>query len=517
MPKKKINIKHTYTVVTENGTTDDIIDVVMSAYKLESDEQIRDLASELKQHSDIESCRNIFDFLVSNIRYVADVQVQEVKSPARLVHDATGDCKSYSIFTAAILRYLNIDHFFRFVSYTNDKRATHVYVVAVIDNKELPIDAVAKVQANINFGKELKYRYKCDMREQTTKIAYLAGVSATIGNTSNDVNEFLNSGAFDVWMYDSEDITLAKGYLLSEWDVNWTLYQVAKTATERIELLSRLKYVALMLMYYNAYRNDVVMLENGAYAFDFLIEKKAFHLQEDAKPEDVNFFDDEDFDYLVYIANENINRYSSTNFIRNWQTNIIDANVPSVAGIGNVGEIRDNLKKTGGYYLYSFIPEADANKYGAVVYRKRLIQNRIKGLTKDALVTSKTMTQAEIDNLIISGCVTTWGGTPTNVIYDLSKPRIGVIDPATITLIVKLIVAAITVIVAIIKAVRELKQTDEQTIKDGAARDDDFDPGKIGKKEDEDKEPSLLKSGTGFILPMFLLGTLFFKSKPKKK
>ena len=327
------------------------------------------------------------------------------------------------------------------------------------------------------------------------------------------MNEFLNSGAFDVWLDDAEDITLAKGYLLSEWDVNWTLYQVATTANERIELLSRLKYIALMIMYYNDYRNDVAMLENGAYAFDFLIAKKSFDVHEDARPEDVNFFDEEDFEYLIYIASE-INQYSTSDFVRNWYTNIIDANVPTVAGIGNVGQIRDNLKKTGGYYLYTFISDADQHKYGSVVYRKRLIQQRIKGLTRDALVTSKTMTQAEIDNLIVSGCVTTWGAKPDAVMSDFNRARIGAVDPATIMLILKVVAAAIAVIVAIVKAVRELGNIDNKTVAEGVPSEQEWNVG-TGSGNADVKSP-LVKAGS-ILLPLLAVGTLLYKPKKQKK
>jgi hypothetical protein len=98
-----------------------------------------------------------------------------VRTPARLVHDRTGDCKSYSLFTAVILRYLRIQHVFRFVSYSTAKEATHVYVVAFDKGREIVIDAVAKQQLNYDFGYEKQYNYRCDMAKGGTKISYLAG------------------------------------------------------------------------------------------------------------------------------------------------------------------------------------------------------------------------------------------------------------------------------------------------------------------------------------------------------
>lgn len=158
-----MRIKNINKVFHRNGRTSDIIDIVMYAYEIESDPQIRALAYKLEGNTTYDTCENIWQFLLDNVNYKADSDGNKgelIRTPARLLHDRVGDCKSYSLFTAVILRYLGIPHFFRFVSYNNIKRATHVYIVA--DNN-IVIDAVASHQLNYPFNKEVKFTYRLDI------------------------------------------------------------------------------------------------------------------------------------------------------------------------------------------------------------------------------------------------------------------------------------------------------------------------------------------------------------------
>ena len=171
-----MQIRNINRVITTEGDTSDIINVVMYAYDSETDPQIKVLAEQLRGATDYETCQNIWQYLIDNITYKADsdgTNGELVRSPARLVHDGVGDCKSYSIFTATVLRYLGIPCVFRFASYSNKKEATHVYIVA---QGNIIIDAVAHVQLNYDFNQEVKYTYHCDMANGKTKISYLAGL-----------------------------------------------------------------------------------------------------------------------------------------------------------------------------------------------------------------------------------------------------------------------------------------------------------------------------------------------------
>ena len=515
-----MKIKGTYKVITDKGNTSDIITTVMMAYEIEKDEQIRDLAFELKGSSEIESCKNIFQYAVDNVNYIADVGVQLIKSPARLLHDTTGDCKSYSIFIAACLRYLGIQHFIRFVSYNKNKEATHVYVVAVINNQNIPIDAVAFEQAGKPFGTEIKYTYRADMSSRTTQIAYLAGLEENrIGNVSDfDVDAFLNSGLFDVWLDDEDEnsLTQAKGYLLSEWDREWTNYAFANTLNEAIEALNRLQYIGAMIRFYNEYRDDDRMLKHAGYAFSGLIKNKTFDSNE-INPENRFFFSDAQHNMVLNFL-ETSNSGDKT-FVANWNLNIVDANINytdadgRVMGIGSIDELRTNLKKTGGYYLYTFIPDSDANKYGSAVYRKRLVQKRILDLNKDVMVTAKKMTAAEIDNLVYSGCTTTWGAAPINAVKGLGTPGVS-IALTTLLLILKVVAASIGIIVAIIAAVNSLKKVSSETIEGGMPEDGEWNTSGTGGSGD--KKPNgltnLISSASmSTLVPVLLIGGLLLK------
>lgn len=525
-----MKIKHTYDIITTEGSTSDIISVVMMAYEIEKDNQIADLANELKGETELDTCRNVWQYLCTNIRYIADVGTQEIKSPARLVHDGFGDCKSYSVFTACILRYLGIKHFFRFASYSNVKEATHVYVVAKIDNNDIPIDAVAYVQAMRPFGTEIKYTYRVDMNNRTTRIAYLAGIeNYKIGATDFDVQAFLNSGRFDVWLDDESEnsLTLAKGYLLSEWAKEWANYSVATSNTEALEALNRLQYVGAMIRAYNENRNDNDALLQVGKAIAEIIDNRDFDSTE-MNPDNRDFFSDDQNERIIeYSQFQNLNANNS--FVEFWNENIVEANNQytdddgEIMGIGSVQELRTNLMKTGGYYLYTYIPDADASKYNATVYRKRLIQKRILELNKDILTTSKKMSAGELDNLIYSGCVSTWGANPGNAIVALKQgingARIGEpITAATIILICKVIIAVITVIVAVVKAINALKAVSPETVEGGAVNPDDlFAPGN-GNGTGNNKPGSntgLTEAGTSWLLPLMLVGG-FIVSKLKR-
>ncbi len=515
-----LKIKRTYNIITREGTTADIIDVVMTAYRIESDPQIEQLANELRGNNDTDTCRNVWQFLIDKIRYVADVNVQEVKSPARLIHDGTGDCKSYSILTATVLRYLGIDHFFRFVSYSNKKRATHVYVVAIIDNKQIPIDAVAYVQAGAPFGTELKYTYRADMSEQTTTIAYLAGIQRNaIGNIKSDIDphEFLNSGLFNVWLDDAEsDLTQAKGYLLSEWDKYWTIYGFATSEGSAVEALNRLQYIGAMIRFYNENRYDDDILIRGGYAFDYVITRAEFDSKR-ADPTDRDFFNDAQHERIMELTAQLTS--GSRSFLDFWHQNIVMANVPytnagTIMGIGSISDIRSNLKKTGGYYLYTYIADKDAQRYGAEVYRKRLIQKRMMDLNKEVLTTSGTMTSAEIDNLVFSGCMTTWGTTPEMAVQGL-KPRVGIIDPASILAILKIVAVAVGIIVSIIKAISSIKAVSEKTVSEGMPAESEWNVG-TGSGTGSNA-PKGLQQASSILLPLLLAGSLLFKNKSKNK
>lgn len=102
-------------------------------------EQCKSIAQKFKGVTELDTCRNIFNFLKNDIRYQADGVHQKVKLPSALLREKVGDCKSYSLFTGAILTNLGIPWKYVLVSYRQDPTPTHIYVVT---DSGIIIDAV---------------------------------------------------------------------------------------------------------------------------------------------------------------------------------------------------------------------------------------------------------------------------------------------------------------------------------------------------------------------------------------
>jgi len=130
-------------------------------------EQCRTIAQKFKGKNDFESCQNIWNFLKKDITYVVDGEHQKIKLPSALLRERTGDCKSYSLFTAGILGNLGIPFKYCLTSYTSDPTPAHIYVKC--DNGII-IDGVWTA-----FNEEKKpihiYYQKPNM-----KISYIAGI-----------------------------------------------------------------------------------------------------------------------------------------------------------------------------------------------------------------------------------------------------------------------------------------------------------------------------------------------------
>jgi hypothetical protein len=172
--------KHVYSndenfVVHDRGDTEDIISVIMYADKQSAPYTSK--VAPLFMGNDLEStCRNIFDFLKENIRYVKDPRGHEqIKSPGRLWELKEGDCKSFSIFIGSILQNLGIPYVYRFVAFSRSPQAdfTHVYVVADPHGQEIILDAVTD-----SFDHEEPYTRSEDWNPETGgPIQAVSGIS----------------------------------------------------------------------------------------------------------------------------------------------------------------------------------------------------------------------------------------------------------------------------------------------------------------------------------------------------
>ena len=126
------------------GYNGDVIVNLINCYERWKD-QPAELVKSLGGTTD-EKCEAVFAYLVDNVFYrLDDDGVQYIKSPARLLADGCGDCKSFTMFVASCLHCLGIKHIIRFVNFDGGKQYTHVYPVAVDEfGREIILDACEK-------------------------------------------------------------------------------------------------------------------------------------------------------------------------------------------------------------------------------------------------------------------------------------------------------------------------------------------------------------------------------------
>ncbi len=147
----------------ETYRTTDIVDVVqdlVNGYAHETEQFAKQFSR------DKAGLKRLFNWVYRNFRYQEDpAGAQLVQTPAHLNHTRVGDCKSFTIFISSVLQNMGIDHKIRYAGYgTRDYR--HVYPVAVLNKREIPLDVVWKVQEGGHFAGEKPYTKKKDYNVQ---------------------------------------------------------------------------------------------------------------------------------------------------------------------------------------------------------------------------------------------------------------------------------------------------------------------------------------------------------------
>jgi len=136
-------------VVSTDQTVTDIIDGIVSTHYQYEDEYDK-ISQYFVGESELETARNIFNFLKSNVPYyIESNNNQTLRSPSAIVA-LPGDCKSYALFANGVLDSLNrkgifqVPLAFRFAGYKNNTREPqHVFAVMHPGTKkEIWIDPV---------------------------------------------------------------------------------------------------------------------------------------------------------------------------------------------------------------------------------------------------------------------------------------------------------------------------------------------------------------------------------------
>lgn len=153
------------TVVKSNASNSDLQRAIEAAIPT-AVKQMKQKAQEFKAATEEETCKKIFDYLKNQINYKADGSEQMVKLPSGLIRTRQGDCKSFSVFTSAILTNLGIPHKLVYASYDpQDSTPTHIYVMS---NKGCIIDAV--------YGKFNAEKQTTNKKYKDMNISYISGI-----------------------------------------------------------------------------------------------------------------------------------------------------------------------------------------------------------------------------------------------------------------------------------------------------------------------------------------------------
>lgn len=112
------------------GSNKDVIKYIINYYEKWKN-QPQNIVGELRNIPIRDVCYSIFCYVIENVEYKEDVNgYQFIKSPARLLKDGVGDCKSMTLFIASCLHCLGIKHTIRFVNFDGGEQFTHVYPIA---------------------------------------------------------------------------------------------------------------------------------------------------------------------------------------------------------------------------------------------------------------------------------------------------------------------------------------------------------------------------------------------------
>jgi hypothetical protein len=179
--------KNKKVILTNDGLNKDIIKAIHAALPA-ARKEVKYFAPKFKGATNLDTAQNIWRYL-RTLKYIKDpAGYQFIKLPKKL-NSSSGDCKSYSLITAAILQELNLPVKFRYTSYdANDATPSHVYVVTEDENgNNIIIDGVYT-----KFNKEVPYQHKKDYKMQIAVINGVQEQTSTIQRKSNIVKSRKN-------------------------------------------------------------------------------------------------------------------------------------------------------------------------------------------------------------------------------------------------------------------------------------------------------------------------------------
>jgi len=176
------------TILVKTNATNGELQRAIEAAIPQATKQAATFADRYKGKNELETCKKIFDYLKNSINYKADGANQQVRLPSGLMRTKQGDCKSYSVFTSAVLSNLGIPHKLVYASYDpKDSTPSHIYVMT---DCGYIVDAVYG-----KFNAEKKATFK---KYKPMNISYIAGVKPRkIGRSCGYSGIGATEGAFE--------------------------------------------------------------------------------------------------------------------------------------------------------------------------------------------------------------------------------------------------------------------------------------------------------------------------------
>jgi hypothetical protein len=132
-------------LLTVTQSTKDITKAIIKGIR-ESLPQAKASADKFKGNTKVETLNNLWTHLKYRYNYQAEpVENQTVKTLARIYRDRNkgNDCKHFTTFVTVYCLTHKIPVMLRLVSFKqSDRTPTHIYPVAIVNGKEIPVDAV---------------------------------------------------------------------------------------------------------------------------------------------------------------------------------------------------------------------------------------------------------------------------------------------------------------------------------------------------------------------------------------
>jgi hypothetical protein len=171
--------------ISGDADNKDLREAILAAVP-EAVKQTKDLSNYFRSTNERETCKRIFDFLKTRVKYQADDYRQVIQLPSAILRPgAIADCKSLSLFTAAILQNLGIPWHFVLTSYNDSPIPGHIYVET---DSGCIIDVV---WGKFDSEKKPKYKYKMKL---TDNMPNLKESSAGLGATESGAEWAIRNG-----------------------------------------------------------------------------------------------------------------------------------------------------------------------------------------------------------------------------------------------------------------------------------------------------------------------------------